>query len=65
MALLTENAILLKNETVRSIIHDGRPYGVLRGALFHCAISVVLTLAGLSMVRPACLSVHAMALQRQ
>ena len=51
MAVLTEHAIQLKNEQVRGIIHDGRPLGVLRGALFHIALSIVLTLAGLAMVR--------------
>ena len=53
MAILTEHAILLKNSTVRSIIHDGRSYGVLRGAIFHCVISSVLTVAGVSMVQPS------------
>ena len=51
MAVLTERAILWKNEAVRSIIHDGRRLGVLRGALFHGALSIVLTLIGVSMVR--------------
>ena len=52
MAILTENFILLKNSTVRSIIHDGRSYGVLRGAIFHCVLSSVITVAGLAMVHP-------------
>ena len=61
MAILTENFILLKNSTVRSIIHDGRSYGVLRGAIFHCVLSSVITVAGLAMVQPACCSLLALA----
>ena len=59
MAVLTERMILFKNDSVRSIIHDGHSFGVLRGALFHCAFSSAFTIAGLAMVRslppvPAC-----------
>lgn len=50
LAVGTENLIIFKNDVARQIIHDGRPLGVLRAALFHIAFSVVLVLIGSSMV---------------
>ncbi len=52
LALGTEKIIIFKNEVARSIIHDGRPLGVFRAALFHIAFSIALVTIGSSMVRP-------------
>ena len=51
LALGTERIIMLKNEVARHIIHDGRPLGVFRAALFHIAFSIALVVIGSSMVR--------------
>lgn len=50
LALGTEKIIGFKNEVARRIIHDGRPLGVLRAALFHIGFSSALVIVGSTMV---------------
>ncbi|KAK9797036.1 hypothetical protein WJX73_002454 [Symbiochloris irregularis] len=51
MAICTENILAWKNAFIRQVIHDGHPFGIVRGCLVHVTFSVILTLAGCLMVQ--------------
>lgn len=51
LALGTEKMITSKNEIARHIIHDGRPLGVFRAALFHIGFSIGLVTMGSALVQ--------------